>query len=203
MPVQSPVHLHGLPTEQCSTDTRRESGLLLQTAKKHIGTLTHLHRPQQGLQCRIELTHHTITHQQHWRRMVKNGGLLLQQLAQAHLLLAFGLLLVQAVGYILLQTNQGHTLALGIEDRRDGDILVVWAAIAAAVDKLPLPGMACHHGVPHVVVGLGGRTATGQHRWLAPTHLCQAIAGVALKLWVDPLDDAVGIGHNHGQWVVL
>ena len=127
----------------------------------------------------------------------------MQQLLKAGLARAQLLLLAQALGHILVQSDQSNAHPLAIQHGQDGGLVVVLRAIAAAVGEMPFPGPPGHQSGPHVVVRVCWRLAAGQHRRLAPTHLVQAVAGVALKLGVDPVDHALGIGHDHGQRAVF
>ena len=129
--------------------------------------------------------------------------MLFKQLLKTGLAGAQLLLLAQALGHILVQANQGNTHPLAVQHGQDGGLIVVLRAIAAAVGEMPFPGPPRHQGGPHVVVRVRWRLPAGQHRGLAPTHFLQAIAGIALKLGVHPVDHAPGIGHHDGQRAVF
>ena len=205
-PVQRRGLAQRLARRQCGRDAGGEQVGMARTTEQHRHT-----EPQQ-LGCRaahevhkrrVELAELPVAHQHDGRRVVEDGGLLLQQFVEQALAALQLLLRLDALGHVLVQTHNTDALATPVKHGGQRGLVVVDAPVLAPVDELALPGFARQQCRPHQLVGLRGRLAAGHQRGLFAPHLVERIPGVALVLGVDPVDAAVAVGDHHRHGAAL
>ena len=98
---------------------------------------------------------------------------------------------------VLLQTDKSEHFGFCAEYRRNERVAVEVTAVLSPVEQLAAPVFACQHRLGHGVKFRLLIFGCQNHADMALLKFSRTVAGVQLKLAVDPFNDAFDIGDDH------